>query len=148
MSDFQIVSHNDIVTVDWQRLAEILERSGLGKRDVVKLQKAFNHSQFRYLGYYNGELVATARAISDLTSASYLCDVAIDPLYQGKGWGRILMEKIMEDLSPLGKTFIYSVPDKIKFYQQFDFHELLTAMIYVDQQTLPGMINAGYIAAE
>lgn len=145
MERFTLISNDEITRVDGQKLSELLELCGLNKRPPEILQRAFEQSQFRYLGYYDGELVATARAISDLTYASYLCDVAVHPNYQGRGWGKVLMERVMHDLAPLGKVFIYSVPEKIDFYQRLNFHPLLTAMVHVDEQVLPGLINSGYI---
>ncbi|KAB7895768.1 GNAT family N-acetyltransferase [Rouxiella sp. S1S-2] len=142
---FDIISNDGIGSVDWQRLADILELSGLNKRDLNKLQQGFEHSQFRYLGYCDGELVATARAISDFTSASYLSDVAIHPDFQGRGFGKILMDRVMRDLAPLGKVIIYAVPDKIEFYKRFSFHPLLTAMTYVEGENLTRMRQLGYI---
>jgi len=143
--NFDIISNDGISSVDWQRLADILELSGLNKRDLGKLKQGFEHSQFRYLGYCEGELVATARAISDFTSASYLSDVAIHPDFQGRGFGKILMDRVMRDLAPLGKVIIYAVPDKIEFYKRFSFHPLLTAMSYVEGENLTRMRQLGYI---
>jgi len=145
MAILTLISNDEITTVDWQALATLLELGGLNKRPLETLQRAFEQSQFRYLGYCDGELVATARAISDFTSVSYLCDVAVHPHYQGRGWGKALMDRVMQDLAPLGKVFIYSVPDKIEFYQRLNFHPLLTAMVHADEKTLPGLINSGYI---
>lgn len=145
MGTLTLVSNDEITAVDWQKLALLLEISGLNKRPVDKIQQSFEKSQFRYLGYYNGELVAAARAISDFTFASYLCDVAVHPHYQGRGWGKALMERAMLDLAPFGKVFIYAVHDKVDFYRRFNFHPLLTGMVHVDEQGLPGMIQAGYI---
>lgn len=145
MEIFTLISNDEITAVDWQQLSGLLELCGLNKRPPEILRQAFEQSQFRYLGYYNGELVATARAISDLTYASYLCDVAVHPHYQGRGWGKTLMNRVMADLTPLGKVFIYSVPEKMDFYQRLGFHPLLTAMVHVDEQALPALINSGYI---
>lgn len=145
MGTFTLARNDEITSVDWQQLSRLLELCGLNKRPPEILQRAFEQSQFRYLGYYDGELVATARAISDLTYASYLCDVAVHPNYQGRGWGKVLMEQVMHDLAPLGKVFIYSVPEKMDFYQRHSFHPLLTAMVHVDEQALPALISAGYI---
>ena len=142
---FTIISNDSIVSVDWLRLADMLELSGLNKRELPKLQRAFEHSQFRYLGFYNGILMATARAISDLTTVSYLCDVAIHPEFQGRGYGKQLMQHILQDLTPLGKIILYAVPDKIEFYQRFHFYPLLTAMTFVEGEGLTRMSQLGYI---
>lgn len=73
--------------------------------------------------------MATAHAISDMTSVSYLAGIAIQPHFQGHSYGRQLMDHVMRYLAPLGKVFIYSVPDKLAFYKQYGFHDLTTGMV-------------------
>lgn len=63
-------------SVDWRAMAELIAASGLGQRDISLLEQAFRHSTFCWFGFHNGQLVAVARAISDLTWCSYLADVA------------------------------------------------------------------------
>ncbi len=141
----EITTDHNSPAIDWQRLADLLELSGLNKRHLPTLELAFTRSQFRYFGYLGGELVAAARAISDFTTVSYVCDVAIHPAYQGQGYGKVLMQRIMQDLTPLGKVIIYAVPDKIEFYKKFGFNPLLTAMIHVSEENLIRMQKTGYI---
>ncbi|HAT4986105.1 TPA: GNAT family N-acetyltransferase [Serratia marcescens] len=131
--------------IDWQRLCELLEAAGLGKRDPHTLQRVYQHSQFCYWGFIGDELIATAHAISDLTSVAYLADVAIDPHYQGQGLGRRLMDRVMQDLAPLGKIFIYSVPEKLAFYKKYGFHDLTTGMVYADGASLLRLQQGGYV---
>ncbi len=128
----EIVTDLNRRAIDWQQLCELLEAAGLGKRDPHTLRRVYQHSQFCYWGFIGDELIATAHAISDLTSVAYLADVAIDPRFQGQGLGRRLMDRVMQDLAPLGKIFIYSVPEKLAFYKKYGFHDLTTGMVYAD----------------
>lgn len=128
----EIVTDLNRRAIDWQRLCELLKAAGLGKRDPHTLRRVYQHSQFCYWGFIGDKLIATAHAISDLTSVAYLADVAIDPRFQGQGLGRRLMDRVMQDLAPLGKIFIYSVPEKLAFYKKYGFHDLTTGMVYAD----------------
>lgn len=138
----------DLCKIDWQRLAELLEAAGLGKRDPQMMQKVYQNSQFCYFGFVSGELMATAHAISDMASVAYLADVAIHPRWQGHGYGHQLMARVMQDLAPLGKVFIYSVPDKLTFYQKYGFHDLTTGMVYAEGTALERLQNGGYVRLE
>lgn len=131
--------------IDWQQLSQLLAAAGLGERDPQVMQKVYQNSQFCYWGFIGGELMATAHAISDMTSVSYLADVAIHPRFQGHGYGRQLMDRVMQDLAPLGKVFIYSVPDKLAFYKRYGFNDLTTGMVYAEGGTLARLQNAGYV---
>lgn len=131
--------------IDWQRVAALLEAAGLGKRDPLVMQKVYQNSQFCYFGFANNELMATAHAISDMTSVAYLADVAIHPHFQGHGYGSQLMVRVMQDLAPLGKVFIYSVPDKLAFYKKYGFHDLTTGMVYAEGTVLERLQNGGYV---
>ncbi|CAI1160454.1 GNAT family N-acetyltransferase [Serratia entomophila] len=130
---------------DWQRLCRLLEDAGLGERDPQVMQRVYQHSQFCYWGFIGGELIATAHAISDMTSVAYLADVAVDPRFQGQGLGRQLMDRVMQDLAPLGKVFIYSVPDKLEFYKKYGFRSLTTGMVYADGAALQRLQDSGYV---
>ncbi|MFC0225197.1 GNAT family N-acetyltransferase [Serratia aquatilis] len=131
--------------INWQQLCALLAAAGLGARDPQVMQRVYQNSQFCYWGFVNGELMATAHAISDMTSVSYLADVAIHPDFQGHGYGRQLMDRVMQDLAPLGKVFIYSVPDKLDFYKKYGFHDLTTGMVYAEGIALERLQVSGYV---
>lgn len=141
----EIIVDPNHCSISWQQLAELLEAAGLGKRDPQLMLQVYQNSQFCYFGSVNGELMATAHAISDMTSVSYLADVAIHPRFQGHGYDHQLMARVMQDLAPLGKVFIYSVPDKLTFYQKYGFHDLTTAMVYAAGTALERLQNGGYV---
>ncbi|CAI0972499.1 GNAT family N-acetyltransferase [Serratia quinivorans] len=141
----EIVTDPKRYDVNWLQLAGLLETAGLGQRDPQVLQRVYQHSQFCYWGYLDGRLIATAHAISDMTSVAYLADVALHPDFQGRGLGRQLMDRVMQDLAPLGKVFIYSVPDKLEFYKKYHFRELTTGMVYADSAALERLQHNGYV---
>lgn len=134
-----------VPAVNWQELAELIEGAGLSQRDPALLERAYRHSQFVWFGYVQGKLMATAHAVSDLTYVSYLSDVIVDEAYQGQGYGGQLMAAIMETLIPCGKVFIYSMPDKIGFYQKLGYASLTTGMIYAEGEALVRLQEKGFI---
>lgn len=73
-------------SLDWRAIAELIAASGLGQRDISLLEQAFRHSTFCWFGFENGQLVAVARAISDLTGA------AIWPMWP---WIRVIRDRVM-----------------------------------------------------
>ena len=132
-------------SVDWLTVAETIAAAGLNQRDVALVERAFRHSTFCWFGYENGQLIAVARAISDLTWCSYLADVAVHPRCQGKGYGQQLMRAVSDELRPYGKIFIYSVVDKIDFYRRFGFEMLATGMVCASEETIARMREQGCV---
>ncbi|MBS1203317.1 MAG: acetyltransferase [Proteobacteria bacterium] len=134
-----------IENVDWQVVTALLAAGGLNQRDPMLVEQAWRNSTFCWFGYHEGKLVATARAISDLTWASYAADIVVAPEMQGRGYGKQLMITIVKTLLPLGKTFIYSVPEKTEFYQQYGFRFLTTGMVCATSESLFKLEQSGYI---
>lgn len=99
----KLVGKAHLGQVDWHAVAAIIAAAGLNQRDVALVERAFRHSTFCWFGYENGQLIAVARAISDLTWCSYLADVAVVPRCQGKGYGQQLMQVVSNELKPFGK---------------------------------------------
>ncbi|KEA50161.1 acetyltransferase [Mangrovibacter sp. MFB070] len=140
-----ILTDKNDAKINWQEVADLIESGGLNKRNPSEVQQAFMHSTFTWFGFEADKLVATARAISDLTWASYLADVVVSPGFQGTGLGKQLMLTIKETLFPYGKTFIYAVPDKIPFYEKHGFCVLLTGMVCDKSENLFSLRKNGYI---
>ncbi|MCL6744623.1 GNAT family N-acetyltransferase [Kosakonia sp. R1.Fl] len=134
-----------IEAVDWLALTALIAAGGLNERDPLQVEQAWRNSTFCWFGYHNGKLVATARAISDLTWASYVADIVVAPEMQGRGYGKQLMSDIVRTLLPFGKTFIYSVPEKTGFYQQYGFRFLTTGMVCATPESLFKLEQSGYI---
>ncbi|MDT3667058.1 GNAT family N-acetyltransferase [Cronobacter dublinensis] len=140
-----IMTRDNIGNPDWQALATLIERAGLGARAPHEVERSYTHSTFCWYGFYEGKLIATAHAISDLTWSSYVADIVVDPDYQGRGFGNHLMDDILETLLPFGKVFIYAVLDKVSFYKKYQFRELTSGMVCASDEKLFKMYQQGYI---
>lgn len=60
------------------------------------LRRALDHSVC-YRGYADGELVAFARVVTDRATFAYLADVFVLPAQRGRGYGRAIVQALMDD---------------------------------------------------
>ena len=89
---------------------------------------------FRYFVYDNEKLIGVGRALADGADCSYICDVAIHPNYQGRGLGKEIIERLIEDSKVHKKIILYAVPSKEPFYAKFGFAKMKTAMAIFKEQ--------------
>ena len=127
---------NNLQTIDWNELSNLYKIAPLGDKSSELLKKVFTNSMFKYFVYDNNKLVGVGRALADGADCSYICDVAIHPDYQGKGLGKEIIERLIDDSKEHKKIILYAVPSKKPFYAKFGFSRMKTAMAIFRNQNL------------
>ena len=85
------------------------------------------HTLFRVSVYDGEKVVAMARMIGDMGLNYYIKDVVVQPDYQHKGIGKMLIEELFRYINNNGikGTGIFAelcaMPEKIPFYEKFGF---------------------------
>ena len=139
-----IVWTDSLSDVDWEELSALYRAAPLGDKRPDWLKTAFSNSMFRYFAYEDGRIVAAGRALADGVDCSYICDVAVLPSHQGKGLGREIILKLVEQSKHHRKILLYSVPGKESFYKKLGFKRMSTAMaIFGDQDRA---LAQGYVS--
>jgi ribosomal protein S18 acetylase RimI-like enzyme len=100
----------------------------LGNKNAKDLETVFTNSRYCCFAFAKGKLVAAGRALADGADASYICDVAVMPDYQGTGLGKAVVLRLVSLSSAHKKIILYSVPGKEEFYRKLGFMRMLTAM--------------------
>jgi ribosomal protein S18 acetylase RimI-like enzyme len=120
--------------IDWDELSAVYKAAPLGDKSPDWLRTAFSNSMFRWFAFDDGVLVGAGRALADGVDCSYICDVAVLPSHQGKGLGREIIQRLVEQSKQHRKIILYSVPGKEVFYKRLGFKRMNTAMaIFRDQ---------------
>ena len=120
--------------VDWNELSNLYLIAPLGHKSPSGLQVSFSNSMFKCFVYDSGKLVAAGRALADGVDCSYICDIAVHPNYQGKGFGTQLVTKLVDFSRNHRKIILYTSPGKEAFYLKLGFKRMATAMaIFKDQ---------------
>lgn len=132
--------------VDWQELANLYERAPLTKKYPDKLQQAFGNSLFRWIIRDGNQIIGAGRALADGCECAYVCDVALLPEYQGKGLGKAIVHRLVEQAQDHKRIILYSVPGKEGFYKSLGFKRMTTAMAIFQNE--PAYFAKGYITNE
>jgi GNAT superfamily N-acetyltransferase len=84
-------------------------------------------NSINFVAEEEGEIIGLTRIVTDGGYFNYLSDVIVLPEYQGRGIGRLLMEKAMEylknriTLDNCMYVALTAAADKESFYQKFGF---------------------------
>ena len=117
---------------------EIYNRTELKRGNKSQVHEAFSQSQVVSSVWFNSKLIGVGRAISDFKMYSSIFDVVIDPVFQNKGVGKVLMTSLLE---PLTGTCVYltSTFGNEQFYKKlgFRFHKSAMALYPERMQNTP-----------
>ena len=94
-------------------------------RSISDLRNCLSKSDVIVSLWIEKKIVGFGRALSDETFRSVLWDIVIDQNYQGKGYGKIIVNAILESKSVKNTNKIYLMTtNKKEFYNQLDFKEV------------------------
>ncbi|MGB0937656.1 MAG: GNAT family N-acetyltransferase [Colwellia sp.] len=105
---------------DFIRLREV---SGLTPRPYEAAKRALPNSLFGVQVVMNNQTVGMGRVVGDGALNFEIVDVAVDPVHQGKGLRRMIMQSIMDYLeqdAPKG-AYITLMADVPELYEKFGF---------------------------
>jgi GNAT superfamily N-acetyltransferase len=122
----------NLKNINWEDLIELYRIAPLGIKDPEKLKTTFTNSLFKCFAY-------------DGADCSYICDIALHPEYQGLGFGKVIVQKLVELSRGHKKIILYSNPGKEEFYLKLGFKRVNTAMAIFDNES--DMIENGTISS-
>jgi len=108
---------------DLVELEQLLESVGWSRRPMRRVRRALENSLIRVgLWLHDARfprLIGFARCTGDGVLEATVWDVAIHPLYQGVGLGKLLMEYILESLAEMGveRVTLFADPGVVDFYE-------------------------------
>ncbi|SEL75072.1 Acetyltransferase (GNAT) domain-containing protein [Pseudoxanthomonas sp. GM95] len=113
--------------IDWNALAALFNRAGLGQRTPALIEATFRGSQLVAFAHDQGRLVGAGRALSDRVAWTAIFDVAVDPHAQGQGIGGALM-RLIRERAATPNFMLKSMPGKEPFYAGLGFVPMPTGM--------------------
>lgn len=98
-----------------------------GERDKEVVKEALNNTLYSISVYENEEIIGYGRIIGDKTIFLYIQDVMVDPQYQGKKIGTMIINKLIEKINeykkinPKIRVYLGASKNKEGFYKKFGF---------------------------
>ncbi|UDI77605.1 GNAT family N-acetyltransferase [Staphylococcus taiwanensis] len=108
-----------------QAYCDLRVKTGMSPKSEAAARNGLPNACYNITIYDDDKLIAMGRVIGDGGTAFQVVDVAVDPDYQGQGYGRMILEKIMayvEEVAEQG-TYVSLIADypADKLYEKFGF---------------------------
>lgn len=128
------ISH-DLQAIDWYALESLFHSVGWHNHTTERLKKAFQNSSYVSLGFFDGQLVACARAISDEEFYTAIYDVVVHPAFQGQGYGKLIVTDVLNHYKDIGFIHLTATTGKDVFYKKLGLKRHKTGMArYLNQE--------------
>ena len=99
--------------------------AGLSAKSTEAAKRGLPNACFNVTLYYESSLIGMGRIVGDEGTALQIVDIAVHPDYQGQGYGRVILEKIMEYINSIAEkgTYVSLIADypADKLYEKFGF---------------------------
>lgn len=112
---------------------DILNRSTLGERRPVDdpecIESMIKNADIIVTAIADEKIVGVARAVTDFSYCCYLSDLAVDVSFQHQGIGKMLIQKVREQLGAKSKLILLSAPAAVEYYPKIGFTQHPSAWV-------------------
>ena len=116
------------------KLQKLLHRNAFWAKDrkINDLRKCLAGSDVIVSIWVDKEIVGFGRALSDGIYRAVLWDIVIDNSHQGKGYGKIIVQSLLDSSKVKHAKKIYLMTTNKKlFYSQLDFKEVSSQSLLI-----------------
>ena len=118
------------------KLQKLLENNTFWakNRTIKDLKKCLANSDVIVSLWVRDEIVGFGRALTDGIYRGVLWDIVIDQNYQGKGFGKLIVNSLLSSkkIKNTKKVYLMTTNKKL-FYSQFDFKEVTSQNLLIHE---------------
>ena len=118
------------------KLQRLLDRNTFWakNRTINDLKKCLANSDVIVSLWVGNEIVGFGRALTDGVYRGVLWDIVIDQDHQGKGYGKLIVKKLLKakKIKNTKKIYLMTTNKKL-FYSQIDFKEVTTQELLIHE---------------
>jgi ribosomal protein S18 acetylase RimI-like enzyme len=127
------ITYETTSTLSVDSFIDILNRSTLGERrpvdDLECIENMIKNADIIVTAVVDNKIIGVARAVSDYSYCCYLSDLAVDVDFQHQGIGKILIQKVQEQLGVKCKLILLSAPAAVGYYPKIGFTQHPSAWV-------------------
>lgn len=123
------------IDAPWERMSELFQTVGWGRRSPDEIEHAFRCSSFARFAYCDGDLIGFGRTVDDGKYYALIVDLVIDPGFQGRGIGKRILAELRDSLDGFLFTTLTAAPGKDQFYLGHGWKRQTTAFIWPRSET-------------
>lgn len=124
----ELTYQENCTNIEWEKVPELLSKVGMSSVSTDKHRISFENSYAVVFVFEEKKMIGFGRSISDGVRQSALYDIAIDPMYQGCGIGRGIVDLLLK-ATPECNFVLYASPGKEDFYRRLGFKKMKTGMM-------------------
>jgi ribosomal protein S18 acetylase RimI-like enzyme len=129
--------------IDWGALKALLAADAFDNgRSPEQLRRSFEKSHAACIAFAGGEIIGTARVLSDGICNAYLVDVWTASSHRRRGIAREMIRRLLEGL-PGQHVYLQTGHDAVEFYRRLGFGEQPVGMSAVVGTWLEGVTRRG-----
>lgn len=123
-----------MVTIEYKRdaalttddIIHVFERSGIKRptQDIPRIRAMFEHASLVISAWDGETLIGVCRALTDFSYCCYLSDLAVDAVYQKRGIGTRMIEKVKDSIGEEVSLILLSAPDAMDYYPKIGFERI------------------------
>lgn len=108
--------------MELEMIYDFIKKSYWGHLRTLEEQKTAMDNSINFGLFYQNKQIAYSRVMTDMVFFAYLLDVFVIESFQGKGYGKLLIEKILNypNLKNIDKWML-ATKDAHELYHQFGF---------------------------
>jgi len=102
---------------------DLRERAGLSKKSIAAAKIGLPNSLYSVSIRDNGRLIGMGRVIGDGACFFEIVDIAVDPMYQGQGFGKrimLIIDSYLEQATMEG-SYVSMIADEPGFYKKLGY---------------------------
>jgi len=129
MAAMELILKEDLLGVDWDRLAEVYRAAFGGTLDAERTRSIFGRCYLTRIALLDGAEVGGVYALCDGELDAAIYGLAVHPGFHRRGIGTALMRSAIEGLPPQVAVMLTAdEPWLVEFYRELGFARLQTAM--------------------